>query len=177
MFRLSLAVLLAGTAVAVAQPKAKPDPKAQLEAAVSKTLGGAPGTSYVVVLVTETMNGGALKDAATVLDIFTVPLRAMFWVVGTNSPLPWASPSVESKSSWAAEVAVFADRKAAAEAIAAFGLAEQVAGTARTWRLLKKAEGLAAAAKLGDAEQAKLEKQAKANDKLTVTRRPDPAQK
>ena len=177
MFRLSLAVLLAGTAAASAQPKAKPDPKAQLEAAVTKTLGGASGTSYVVVLLTETMDNAAIKAGATVLDIFSVPLRAMFWVVGTNSPLPWASPSVESKSSWAAEVAVFADRKSAAEAIAAFGLAEPTAGTARTWRLLKKAEGLATAATLADAEQAKLDKQAKAGAKLTVSRRPDPARK
>ena len=122
-------------------------------------------------------NGGALKAGATVLDIITVPLRAMFWVVGSNSPLPWASPAVESKSSWEAEVAVFADRKSAAEAIAAFGLAEQVPGKARTWRLLKKAEGQAATAKLADTEQAKLEKQAKANAKLTVSRRPDPAKK
>ena len=178
MFRLSLAVLLAGTAVATAQPKGKapPDPKAQLEAAVSKTLGGAPGTSYVVILVTETMDNGALKAGATILDIFTAPLRAMFWIAGSNSPLPWASASVDTKS-WEAEVVVFADRKTAAEAVAAFGLAEQVPGTARTWRLLKKAEGLAAAVKLADTEQAKLDKQAKAGAKLTVSRRPDPAKK
>jgi hypothetical protein len=176
MFRLSLAVLLAGTAVATAQPKAKPDPKAQLEAAVSKTLGGRPGTAYAVLLVTETPDGKLKQSGALIFDIFTLPARVGFWATGQTSPFPWMSDRVDARSSWAVEVAVFADTKAAADAIAAFGLGQE-AGQPRSWRLVKRAEGAAAAVRVANAEQTKLDKQAKANAKLTVTRRPDPVMK
>lgn len=176
MIRLSLAAVVAVVATAAAQPIAKPDPKAQM-AASAMPEGGGPDTAYVVVLVTETQDKRAAKTGATVLDILSVPLRAGFWLTGHNSPLPWVSPTVDVRSSWTAEVGVFADRKSAAEAITGFGLAAPTPNTARTWRLLKKTEGLAAAIKAADAENAKLDKQAKANARLTVTRRPDPAKK
>ena len=176
MFRTTTAVLMIISVSAFAQPRPKPDPMGQLEAKVTKALGGGPNTAYAVLLVTETPDGKLKQSGALLVDLFTLPARAGFWAGGQNSPLPWLSPQVDARSSWAVEVAVFADKKSAVEAVAAFGLGQEN-GRPRTWQLLKRTDGLAAGVKAANAEQAKLEKQAKVGTKITVTRRTDPAKK
>jgi len=176
MFRFCLPVvaLFAVGTVAFAQPKPNPAVKAQLEKAVERSLGGKPDTAYVVVLITEKPDkvGGALQAGGALLDIFTLPLRVLTWASGSQ-PLPWFHKGVNPKSSFTAEVAVFADRKSAAEAIAAFGLTEDD-GQLRNWQLLKRSPEVARAVLYGDREEAKFQNMAKANAKLTVTRRPNP---